>query len=132
MPLLLEGGALEDLRSHYEHTHLGNLEFERGPKRAAVHYDMRIRIGELSLPRDFDGVLSWGLIYNRPFLRCLHGYGLCQWRLGRLEEAERVFERILSLNPNDKQGVRFCWNDVRDGRSWEETQERDDERAASR
>jgi hypothetical protein len=55
------------------------------------------------------------------------GYGLCQWRLGRLDEAERVFERSLSLNPNDNQGVRFCWNDVRKGRSWEETQERDDE-----
>jgi hypothetical protein len=29
-----------------------------------------------------------------------------------------VFERILSLNPNDNQGVRFCWEDVRKGRTW--------------
>ena len=33
-----------------------------------------------------------------------------------------MFERILSLNPNDNQGVRFCWEDVRHHRSWEEMQ----------
>jgi tetratricopeptide (TPR) repeat protein len=64
-------------------------------------------------------VLVWGRIHNRPFLRCLEGYGLCLWRLGRLAEAQRVFERLLSLNPNDNQGVRFCWEDVRHGRRWE-------------
>ncbi len=31
-------------------------------------------------------------------------------------------ERILSLNPNDNQGVRFCLDDVRRGRSWEESE----------
>jgi hypothetical protein len=30
-----------------------------------------------------------------------------------------VFERMLSLNPNDNQGVRLCWDDVQHGRSWE-------------
>jgi hypothetical protein len=65
-------------------------------------------------------------IYNRPFLRCLHGYGLCLWRLGRLAEAQQTFERVLSLNPNDNQGVRFCWEDVRHGRSWEDMQQRED------
>jgi hypothetical protein len=85
-----------------------------------VHYEMGIEIGELSLPPDFGGVLLWGLINNRPFLRCLHGYGLCLWRLGKSEEAQTVFERILSLNPNDNQGVRSCWADVMRGRKWDE------------
>jgi tetratricopeptide (TPR) repeat protein len=107
-----------DLRCIDAHAHLGNLEFDRAPQRAIVHYEIGIRIGELSLPPGFDGVLAWGDIYNRPFLRCLHGYGLCFWRLGRLREAQEVFERILSLNPNDNQGVRSCWDDVRHGRSW--------------
>ncbi|MBI2218161.1 MAG: hypothetical protein HYU51_12765 [Candidatus Rokubacteria bacterium] len=57
-----------------------------------------MRIGELSLPAGFEGLLVRGRIYNRPFLRCLQGSGLCLWRLGRLGEAQRVFERILSLN----------------------------------
>jgi tetratricopeptide (TPR) repeat protein len=108
-----------DLRCLDAHAHLGYLEFDRSPERAIVHYEVGIRIGELSLPPGFDGVLVWGLLYNRPFLRCLHGYGLCLWRLGRMKEAQAVFERILSLNPNDNQGARFCWEDVRHGRSWE-------------
>jgi hypothetical protein len=85
-----------------------------------------MQIGELSLPPLFDGALLWGPIYNRPFLRCLHGYGLCLWRLGRLAEAELVFERILALSPNDNQGVRFCWHDVRCGRSWDELHAREE------
>jgi tetratricopeptide (TPR) repeat protein len=114
---------LADLRCIDAHAHLGNLEFERFPQRAAVHYEIGVRIGELSLPPGFDGALLWGQLYNRPFLRCLQGHGLCLWRLGRLAEAQAAFERVLSLNPNDSQGVRFCWNDVRRGRSFEEMQD---------
>lgn len=25
------------------------------------------------------GVPPWSALYNRPYLRCLHGYGLCLW-----------------------------------------------------
>jgi tetratricopeptide (TPR) repeat protein len=110
-----------DLRCIDAHAHLGNLELDRSAKRAIIHYEIGMRIGELSLPPGFDGVLVWGRIYNRPFLHCLKGYGLCLWQLGKLAEAQQVFERILSLNPNDNQGVRFCWQDVRHGRSWEES-----------
>jgi tetratricopeptide (TPR) repeat protein len=88
------------------------------------------KIGELSLPPGFDGLLGWGRLYNRPFLRRLHGYGLCLWRLGKVAEAKRVFERILSLNPSDNQGIRFCWQDIREGRSWEELRERERGEAA--
>jgi hypothetical protein len=117
--------ALRDLRCLDAHAHLGNLVFDRCPEQAIVHYEIGVRIGELSLPAGFDGVLAWGNLYNRPFLRCLHGYGLCLWRLGRTGEAVSVFERILALNPNDNQGVRFCWHDVRAGRTWEAAQQHD-------
>jgi len=119
---LLMEALCRDLRCIDAHAHLGNLEFDHRPQRAILHYEVGMRIAELSLPPMFDGVLRWGQIYNRPFLRCLHGYGLCLWRLGRLPEAELVFERILALNPNDEQGVRFCWHDVCRGRSWDEMQ----------
>jgi hypothetical protein len=123
---LLMGVLGIDLRCIDAHAHLGNLEFDQSPELAMIHYEMGIRIGELSLPPGFDGVLVWGQIYNRPFLRCLHGYGLCLWRLGRLAEAQEVFERILSLNPNDNQGVRFCWHDVLEGGTWAEMRQRED------
>ena len=79
-----------------------------------------MRIGELSLGPDFDGLLPWGHIDNRPFLRCMHGFGLCLWRLERFEEAERVFERMLWLNPSDNQGARFLIYDVRATTTWED------------
>jgi tetratricopeptide (TPR) repeat protein len=56
-------------------------------------------------------------------LRCLHGFGLCLWRLGRFEEAERVFDRILRLNPSDNQGVRFLIDKVRAKTAWEDNEE---------
>ena len=51
--------------------------------------------------------------------------------MGQLSQAQQAFERILSLNPNDNQGVRFCWNDVRGGGSWDEMQAREAELLAA-
>jgi tetratricopeptide (TPR) repeat protein len=128
---VLMNTLVRDLRCLDAHAHLGNLEFDRNPKQALVHYEIGMRIGNSFLPDGFDGVLLWGSLYNRPYLRCLHGYGLCLWRLGQREEASAVFERILALNPNDNQGARFCLFDVRAGRSWEAMQDRE-EREESR
>ena len=114
---LLMGLILRDMRCIDAHVHLGNIEFRHAPERAMIHYEIAVRIGELSLPADFDGVLLWS-IYNRPFLRGLHGQGLCLWRLGRLQEARRIFERIVSLNPPDNQGIRFDLDDLRHGHAW--------------
>ena len=123
---LLMETLLRDLRCLDAHAHLGNLVFDREPARAIVHYEIGMRIGDHALGESFDGVLAWSALFNRPFLRCLHGYGLCLWRLGRTDEAVRVFERMLALNPNDNQGARFCLFDVRDGVTWEAAQARDE------
>lgn len=112
-----------DLRCLDAHAHLGNLVFHGRPGDAIRHYEAGLRIGELSLGKSFDGVLSWGWIDNRPFLRCMHGFGLCAWRLGRFEDAARVFDRMLWLNPSDNQGVRFLIDDVRGKVAWKDRQE---------
>lgn len=109
-----------DLRCLDAHAHLGNFVFDHGPKDAIRHYEVGVRIGELSLPPDFNGLLPWGHIDNRPFMRCLHGYGLCLWRLERFEEAERVFDRMLWFNPSDNQGIRFLIKEVRAKTAWED------------
>lgn len=109
----------QDLRCLDAHAHLGNLCFDYAPEKALRHYEIGLLIGELSLGADFDGLLEWGLIDNRPFLRCMHGYGLCLWRLGRYEEAGRIFEKMLRLNPSDNQGVRFVLDHVKNQRVWE-------------
>lgn len=88
-----------------------------------LHYEVGVRLAEPSIPAtEPPAMLTWACIGNRPFLRCIHGYGLALWRLDRLPEAEAVFERMLWLNPNDNQGARFCWLDVRAGRSWKEVE----------
>jgi len=109
-----------DLRCLDAHAHLGNIAFPHDPDMAVRSYDMGVRIGELSLSKDFDGLLPWGCIGNRPFLRCLSGYGLCLWRFGRLRDAEKVFTRMLWLNPTDNQGARFNLDEVKAGWAWHE------------
>lgn len=59
---------------------------------------------------------------SRPFMRALHGQGLCLWRLGQIAEARAIFARMLALNPNDNQGARFLIHDLDAGLSWEEGQ----------
>ncbi|HEY6458376.1 MAG TPA: tetratricopeptide repeat protein [Steroidobacteraceae bacterium] len=98
---LLERLLVKDLRCLDAHAHLGNLAFDRDVRTAINHYRRGVRIGELSLGENFEGVLPWGLIDNRPLLRCLNGFGLCLWRLEQFEEAEAVFERLLWMSPSD-------------------------------
>jgi hypothetical protein len=110
---ILMGLLAADLRCLDAHAHLGNFVFDHSPEKALRHYEVGVRIGELSLGEGFNSVLHWGCINNRPFLRCMHGYGLCLSRLGRLKEAEEVFTRMLWLNPTDNQGVRFLLDEVK-------------------
>ena len=111
-----------DLRCLDAHAHLGNLVFDHWPKEAIRHYEVGFRIGELSLGASFDGLLPWGWVDNRPFLRCMHGFGLCLWRLGRFEEAGCIFDRMLWLNPSDNQDVRILIDDIHAKISWEARQ----------
>ena len=114
----------QDLRCLDAHSHLGNWLMDHWTGLALRQYAAGVRIGELSLPPGFDGVLPWGYLDNRPFLRCLHGYGLALWRLGRAPEAAEVFERMLWLNPSDNQGARFLVAQVKAGLTWEEAEAR--------
>ena len=108
-----------DLRCLDAHAHLDNLAFDHHPAEALRHYEIGVRIGELSLDRGPAPVLRWGYIDNRPFLRCLNGYGLCLWRLGRWDDSAHVFDRMLWLNPSDNQGIRSLLPAVHARERWE-------------
>lgn len=107
-----------DLRCLDAHSHLGNFTYDFDPFVALRHFEVGFRIGELALGSDFTGLLPWDQIDNRPFLRCMHGFGLCLWRVGRFDEAERIFDRMLWLNPSDNQGVRLLIDNVKARRPW--------------
>jgi hypothetical protein len=111
-----------DLRCLDAHSHLGNFVFDSYPRKAVAHYEVGLRIGELSLGDNFTGVLAWGFMDNRPFLRCMQGYGLCLWRMGQFQAAEQIFTRMLWLNPSDNQGARYLLDEVKAGITWEDSQ----------
>jgi len=72
-------------------------------------WEQTSHIGHKAFPQDFElgrDRLEWGWLENRPFLRCLHGLALARYYDGEIVEALRLFQELLSLNPNDNQGVR--------------------------
>ena len=68
-------------------------------------------------------MLSRYLLDNRPYLRCLHGYALCLWRIGGFEDAMEVIEELLWINPSDNQGARYHLAQLRAGVPWTDQSE---------
>jgi len=118
--LLLMDLLAEDLRCLDAHGHLGNIVFPTHPEHALIHYEIGVAIGEHALGPAFTGALPWSYLDNRPFLRCLLAQGLALWRLGRLEDAVRTFERLLWLDPADGQDAGRLLAEVKAGRPWAE------------
>jgi len=116
---LLAGLIEWDARCLDAHPHLGGLAFDQDdPAAAQAHYATGVRIAERSLPDEFGGVLGWGWVDNRPFLRCLHGLTLSTWRLEQHTEAEDLCRALLWLNPADNQGARELLSEIAAGAPW--------------
>jgi len=90
--------------------HLGLVYEEEGRDQLAFENWMKgYQIGRKALPRNFTpgrDLLEWGWLENRPFLRCTHALGLFFFDRGNLAKGIELFEFIISINPNDNQGVR--------------------------
>ncbi|MBW3548878.1 MAG: hypothetical protein KY452_12210 [Actinobacteria bacterium] len=65
-------------------------------------------VTEASLPAKFGGVLSWGMVDNRPLFRCLHGLGLYAWRQRRWDDAEAIFTSLRWLDPYGSLSALAC------------------------
>lgn len=107
-----------DLRFLDAHAYLAGRLLGLSPQWALQHYEVGVGIGQISVGDDFDGVLPGELAGNRGLLRCLSGYGSCLWRLERRDEATRVFDRALRLDPADRQGVRPRLSAMGAGEPW--------------
>src|SRR5581483_9421028 len=106
---LLRGLLEQDRRCVDAWVHLGNIFFDKqGPKTALAYYETGVAIAERSLPDGFAGVLSRGLVDNRPFLRCLDGLGLCAWRQRRWRDAEEIFTSLVWLDPTGSLSALAC------------------------
>lgn len=90
-----------DLRCLDAHALLGERNLSHMPVLALHHFELGVAVGSLTVGEDFDGVLPWGLVENRPFLRCLQGLSRALLRLDRREAAAAVLWRLLRLDPAD-------------------------------
>lgn len=90
--------------------HLALLLLNREDITAAFQLWMKaVDIGTQCFPKKFTfgkDLLEWGWLDNRPFLRACESLGSVLYDIGEVEEALKIFNNILSLNPNDNQGIR--------------------------
>jgi tetratricopeptide (TPR) repeat protein len=49
----------------------------------------------------------WGILETRPYMRALAGLAHCLWELDARREAIDFYLKMLMLNPNDNQGIRY-------------------------
>ena len=116
---ILENALAIDNRCIDAWGHLGLIAFNtRGPGSAAELYQTGIAVAEASLPAEFGGVLPWGWIDNRPFLRCLHGLALCAWRQRRWHDAEAILTARVWLDPSGAFNDLVCLDAVRCRQRW--------------
>lgn len=86
---------------------LGFLEMDAGKyDKAMTILRQAFEIGNNLIPHDFDGKIMWGFLDNRPFLRSMHGLGVCYLKTGDMTKANDLFAKMLKYNPNDNQGIR--------------------------
>ena len=100
---------------------LGNIAFDRGRlKEAEKYYRAAYRLTVEKLGDEFSKQVRWSIISNRQYLRAMHGLGLVLWRKGKPREALVIFEKILELNPDDQQGIRFLVSAIEKGQKWKD------------
>lgn len=97
--------------------HLSLIYGEQGRETEAyVFCQAAVGIGLQAIPRQFDwrnSKLEWWNHDNRPFMRAYHSLGIWRVEQCKYDDAIEIFKRLLSVNPNDHQGVRYwlpiCW-----------------------
>ncbi|MBE0410225.1 MAG: hypothetical protein IBX69_10890 [Anaerolineales bacterium] len=85
------------------------------PERALQFYQSGIQAGERALGEEYfkeNKGHFWGLLETRPYMRALEGAARCLWILDKKEEAIQSYQKLLDLNPNDNQGIRYILADL--------------------
>jgi hypothetical protein len=109
-----------DLRCLDAHALLGERNLSSWPRLALHHFELGVAIGSLTVAEAFDGVLPWGLVENRPFLRCLQGLSRALLRCDRREDAAAVLRRLLRLDPTDPLDAGASLTAIEAGKTWRE------------
>ena len=78
----------------------------RNLARSLQYINEAIRLGSSRELRANNGILEWGIIENRPYLRAIFGKAIILSKLGRFEEEIQEEQRLLKLCPSDNLGIR--------------------------
>ncbi|MGC8580780.1 MAG: tetratricopeptide repeat protein [Thermoplasmata archaeon] len=85
-------------------------EYSDDVKEAEAFFEKGVKAGERLLGEDFikskEGNF-WKIVRTRPYMRALFGYANALSFQGKREEAIKVYQRMLTLNPSDNQGARY-------------------------
>jgi hypothetical protein len=89
------------------HNHLGIVSLDaRKLKDAEEHFRAAAEGGQQRIERD-GAQVPWAILENRPYLRALGNLALALAEQKKWAEALAIHQRILTLDPNDNQGVRY-------------------------
>lgn len=99
-----------DAKNIIASIHMDRFEFEEAERiyKEALAEAISQQGGKVKV----EGIVYWGYLDTRPYMRSRHGLGLCYMHLGKFKEALAGFKTMLNLNPNDNQGVRFLIADL--------------------
>ena len=90
------------------HVHIGIEQLDRGRFKAALKsIEHGFKIGTDALPPDFQGVVEWSHLDNRPFLRAAANLVDCLNALNEDRKAIELMEQMLAWDPEDHLGLRF-------------------------
>ncbi len=96
------------------YTHLANIAWRKSDwKQAEALYRKALELAEPEV-KDIPKGSFWSILESRPYMRALNGLGLTVWKQNKLEEAKGIFKRMLDLNPNDNQGIRYLMGPLND------------------
>lgn len=110
---ILENIIQQDPHFIGAHLLLGDIEMEGGSLEKALRYHHKaLEVGDQIIPNTFKGKIRWGFIENRPFLKALHSVALDYSDQKKFKQSIQLHERLLDLNPNDNQGVRYLIGDL--------------------
>lgn len=90
------------------HAHLGYALLELGKCKAALEAcETGVSIARALVSEKYDGLIEWGWLENRPFLRMIHASVLALLAARKRPQAIERMECLLKWNPEDNQGLRF-------------------------
>jgi tetratricopeptide (TPR) repeat protein len=95
------------------HMFLAHHWDEQGKPKKALEAALRgLAAANRLIPEGFTGLIEWGHLENRAYLRLLNVALQSYSRLKRHRDALKIIELMLERNPSDNQGVRYLLGSV--------------------